>query len=103
MNRMIIVISCFICLSLSVSGIALGGGATNAYVHVKNRADEYIDPDKVQIDGSNISRLQTGIYYKYTSEGYHNFSTKESSESKSKQSNVSPPSTKIVTIRFSRN
>ncbi len=103
MNRMIILISYSICLSLFVSGIALGESAT-AYVHVKNRANKYINPDGgVQMDGSNMSWKGTGLYSKDASEGYRQFWTKESSESKSKLSKVTPPKIKIVTIRFSRN
>ncbi len=102
MKKVISVSVCLICLLTFALGV-VGQGSSFAYVHVKNRANKYINPDGgVQMDGSNMSWKGTGLYIKDASEGYHTFCAKEGPEIKCRRSKVRPPSMKIVTIRFSR-
>ncbi len=102
MKRMAIVINCFICFSLLISGIAWGGNKSSVHVYVKNNHNRSINPDRAKAGNKSMPRYGTG-YYRYRAEGgYHTFSVKKGSETKSKQSKVRPPSTKKVTIRFSR-
>ncbi len=96
----IFVMSCFIYFSLLIPGIA--GEKSLVNVAVKNKHNHHINSDRTKVGNKNMSRYSMGYYRKMVEKGSHTFSAKKGSETKSRQSNVSPPSTKKVTIRFSR-
>ncbi len=102
MKKTIAFATCFACLLIFALEVVWAGNKASVYVYVKNRKGESIYPDKVQMDGKNMSRAGRGVYHGITFERYHTFCAKKGSEIKCKRTKIRPPSTKRVTIRFSR-
>ncbi len=101
MKRMIVLATCFFCLSVFVLEVAWGD-ITSVTVYVKNKKNQRISADSVKMGTRKLSANSPGTYITTSKNEYHIFSAQKESEKKSKMSKVRPPYPKIVTIRFSR-